>query len=328
MAGTLPTTRTDFKAYILRKLGDGVTQINVSDDQVEDRIAEALSFFQDFHYDATERTYLLKPLTASTMVLDPSSNSAVMANGEPITGATSNAHGTIWGLVNSSVIAFSTANGSFQAGELITGQTSGGSVILNSDTTIAIANGDIDNRYITLPSSVINVVRMVQPYGGVYQSSSEILFNLNLQLRASDMWQLQSTSMIPYFQARQHLALIDRLLNADVPIRFHRHMHMLEIDWNWSSMTQVGMVMLFECFKVIDPDTYSEVWSDRYLRDYATALVKKQWGQNLLKLSGISLPGGVTLDAEKINSEAKEEIEKLEEKIVSMYSLPPEFIVG
>jgi len=328
MAGSLPTTRDEFKAFILRKLGDGVTQVNVSDDQVEDRISEAISFFQDFHFDATQRTYFLKPLTASTMVLDNTSSTVGFSNGEQIVGQTSNAHGKIWGLVNSSVLAYSTANGTFQAGETIQGLNSSATANVTSNTSIAFANGDIDNRYLTLPTDIVKVVRMVQPYGGVWQSSNEILFNLNLQLRASDMWQLQSTSMIPYFQARQHIALIDRLLNSDIPIRFHRHMHRLEIDWNWSSMSSVGMVLLFECFKVIDPGTYSEVWADRYLRDYATALVKKQWGQNLIKLSGISLPGGVTLDGDKINSEAKEEITKLEEDIQSKYSLPPEFIVG
>ncbi len=325
----LPTTRDEFAAWILRRLGDGVTQINCSEQQVQDRIDESLQLFSAYHYDGTEKTYLMMPLTASTMVLDPTSSTTGFNNNDIITGSTSNAVGKIFSVVNSSVIAYTTSNAAFIAGETIHNFSSPGPTAnISSNSAIAITLGNIDAKCITLPNDVIGVIRLLQPYGGVWQSSSEVLFNLNLSLRASDLYNMVGTSMTAFFMARQHLALIDRLLNADLVSKFVRHKQTVTIEWNWQEQTSVGMVLFFECFRVIDPDVYSDVWSDRWLRDYATALVKKQWGMNLLKLSGISLPGGVTLDADKINAEAKEEIKQLEEDLVLKYSLPVEFIVG
>jgi hypothetical protein len=127
----------------------------------------------------------------------------------------------------------------------------------------------------------------------------------------------------------QHLRSLELLFSGEVPIRFQRHMQRLYVDWAWGkSEAPVGTVVIAECYANIDPSVYEKVWNDRWLKEYATALIKRTWGNNLKKFSGIQLPGGVTLNGDKIYEEAVGEIEKLETEMQVEYGAPLEFLMN
>jgi hypothetical protein len=112
------------------------------------------------------------------------------------------------------------------------------------------------------------------------------------------------------------------------PIRFSRHTDKLFIDMDWEAKTVVGEYLIIECYRVLDPDTYTSIWGDWWLRQYTTALFKRQWGENLSKFSGMQLPGGVQFNGEQIKQEAVEEVRRLEEEVVNNFSMPAMDMIG
>jgi hypothetical protein len=118
------------------------------------------------------------------------------------------------------------------------------------------------------------------------------------------------------------------MFTGEVPIRFQRHMHRLFCDWGWGTSVKAGSVVVAECYATIKPEDYESVWNDRWLKEYATALIKRTWGNNLKKFSGVLLPGGVTLNGDKIFQEAIEEIKTLETEMSNSYELPVEWYMN
>jgi hypothetical protein len=244
----LPTSRQTFKEYCLRKLGAPVTQINVDEDQVDDRIDDALQYYWDFHFDGTEKMY-------------------------------------------------------YKA--LITQQ-------------------DFDNKYITLPDNIIGAVRIF-PIGSSLSTNN--LFNIRYQIALNDLYDLTATSMVPYYMAMQHIQFLEQLLVGEQPIRFNRRMNRLYVDMDWKRLNP-GEHVIIEAFQVVDPDTFTKVWSDRWLQKYATEMIKQQWGQNLIKFQGVSLPGGMQFNGEKLYNDATAEISKLEADMIRSYSVPVAYFLG
>lgn len=244
---TEPTTRTLFKEKCLRALGYPVLQINVDDDQVEDRIDDALSYYQDFHFDGTERMFFMHPATQQ----------------------------------------------------------------------------DIDNKYLTLPDNIISV-NQVMDFSTYYSADS--LFNVRYQIALNDMFNIASGSLIPYYLAMRHLELMEFIFSSQPPFEFTRHSHRLRIDTNWGYLVP-GQYIVAECYSIIDPNAYSDVWSDRWLFRYATALIKRQWGNNI-KLYNIQLPGQPTFNGQQIYNEAHEEVLRLQQEALTTYSYPPEGYIG
>ena len=245
----VPITRSEFKEYCLRKLGKPVIEINVDDDQVEDRIDESLRYYWDYHFDGTEKVYYKHAVTAN----------------------------------------------------------------------------DIANKYITLPQNIIGAVR-VFPIGDPSIRSDD-LFNIRYQIALNDLYTLTAYSMIPYYMTMQHLALISEFLVGQQPIRYSRHRDRLFIDTKWSNYN-IGDFILVEAYEVLDPDTFPDVWSDRWLQNYCTEKIKYQWGSNLTKFTGMQLPGGVQFNGEKIMNDSKEAIEAMEKDMILNYSLPVMDMVG
>ena len=101
-----------------------------------------------------------------------------------------------------------------------------------------------------------------------------------------------------------------------------------DCDWGWGSAVTAGSVVIAECYAMIDSAQYASVWNDRWLKEYATALIKRNWGNNLKKFAGVQLPGGVTLNGDKIFEEATEEIKNLELEMQSKYELPVDFYLN
>jgi hypothetical protein len=133
--------------------------------------------------------------------------------------------------------------------------------------------------------------------------------------------------MVPYYMVMEHLALISEMLVGQQPIRFNRHKNRVYIDMDWD-MINNGEFLLIEAYEVVDPDTWSQIWSDRWLQNYTTEKIKYQWGSNLTKFTGMNLPGGVQFNGEKILNDSADEIRKMEQEMISSYSLPVSDMIG
>jgi len=305
--------------YCLRKLGHPVIEINVDDDQVEDRIDEAFQFYREFHFDAIETVYLSEKVTASLIQI-AGINAASFANGETITGATSGATATKFSNVSSNRMNVYNVTGTFSAGETFTGATSGTSAVLSSITL-----GNFDNRYFGLSDAVTGIVRVL-PFTNKTNGMS--MFDVRYQILLNDLYSLQSTDIIYYSQIKTQLELFNQLLVGQKPVRFNRHQNRVYIDMDWKQDVTIGDYIVFEAFRILDPDTFTDVYNDMFLKEYATAIIKRQWGSNLKKFEGVQMPGGVTLNGQKIYDEAVEEIEKLREDVKQTYQLPVDFFTG
>ncbi len=244
-----PTTRATLQDYCLRNLGAPVIEINVDEDQIEDRTDEAIQFYQEFHSDAVIREYLKHELTAT----------------------------------------------------------------------------DITNSYITVADSVTSIVRMLK----INASSGSTLFDMGYHMRMNDIFMLQglSTQLQSYEQSQQKLSLIDHTLNTEEHIRFSRHINRVHMDEGYGDLV-AGEFIVLEVYSIIDPGTYADVYNDFYLKKYLTALIKRQWGANMMKFDGFQLPGGITMNGRQMFEDAIEEIAGLEEECRLMWAMPDNFLMG
>lgn len=322
----LPTTRTELKTYIRRRLGEPVITINVADDQLEERIDDALAFFQDYHFDGSEKIYLKHRVTPSNLTFTVAST-GTFSNGETFQGLTSNAYGKAYtSNANATFIQFTYTNAvpanTFSVGETVKGLSSNA-----TGTVSAIALGDYDNQYLPISDLVMSISKVL-PLDGFAVDRSTGLFSWNYQFLMNDLSWLSSSSVISYYLTRSHMELLNDLFIGTVNVRFNRHVNRLYLDLDWSTDIKVNDFVIVEAQRILDPNTYTDVWKDRFLRDYATALVKKQWGQNLIKYEGVQMPGGVTLNGRAIYDEGNRESQQMEEQIQAKYELPPEFFVA
>lgn len=244
-----PTTKATFKEYCLRKLGKPVIEINVDDDQVDDRIDEAIRYWYDYHFDGSEKIYYKHAITET----------------------------------------------------------------------------DVANKYITLPENIIGAVSIFSM--GDPSISSDDLFNIRYQIALNDIYTLTNVSLVPYYMVMEHLALMTELLVGKQPIRYSRHKDRLHVDMDWNTVA-VGSFLLVEAYEVVDPETYTDAYNDRWLQNYATTLIKEQWGSNLTKFTGMTLPGGVQFNGEKIYNDAVDARTKMEQEMISSYSLPVLDMIG
>ena len=314
-----PSSRQNLIDHCLRKLGHPVIEINVDDDQLEDRIDEAFQFYRDFHYDASEKSYksvLIEP----SLIQITGMNAASFSVGEIITGVTSSATGVVYAGVSANRFKLYKIQGTFADGETISGGSSG-----TSATIQTITLGNYDKKYITLEDSFFGVERVLQLSN---KTSGMGMFDVRYQLLLNNIQSLTNTDIIYYSQLKTHLNLINDLMTGQKPIRFNRHMNRMFIDMDWSYDINVGDYIIIEGWTFLDPDTYTDVYNDGFLKRYATALIKQQWGNNLKKFEGVRLPGGVTLNGQKIYEEAVEEIDILKAEAKDTYQLPVDFFTG
>ena len=154
------------------------------------------------------------------------------------------------------------------------------------------------------------------------------MFDVRYQLRLNDLYDFSSESIIHYEMTMKHLDFLDHILVGEKPIRFNQHQNRLYIDMDWNQDVKVDDFIIIECYRKLDPTTYTDIFNDIYLKRYATALIKRQWGSNLSKFEGVQMLGGVTLNGAKLFEEAQADIEKLEEQIQLAYELPPNYMIG
>jgi len=268
-----PTTKDELKEYIKRKLGAPVLEINVDEDQLDDRVDEALQYFYQYHYDGSMKVYLKHKIT--------SAKKTTMKTNESLTESAAGTHAY-------------------------------------DDEAF-----ELQQNYIVLPEFVTAVMNIF-PF---HDKNNLNMFDLRYQLRLNDLWDLTSTNILYYTQVQQHIQLLDRVLVGRQPIRYNQHMNRLYLDMDVDSIS-ANEYIIIECYRKLDPTTFTDVYDDMWLKKYATALVKYQWGENLSKFTGIALPGGVQLDASQMKSEAQEEIRRLEEESRLNHEMPVLDMIG
>lgn len=316
------TSRQGLIDYCLRELGEPVIEINVDDGQVQDRVDEALDFFNLYHYDGIEKVYLKHQIRASQLNLTTNNASAFKLD-EVITGQTSGAKCKVaheYGRESTgNLLIVKGVTGTFLAGETITNGTI--TAVLG---TIPAVIGEYDNRYIETNDLVYGVTRIL-PFSNA--SSSKNMFDLQYQLRLNDLYDLTSTSIIYFKTVMSHIALLDLELNGHQMFRFNRLQNKLYLDINWDADIALGDYIIVECYRILDPAVTAKVWGEPWLKKYTTALIKRQWGANGKKFQGMVLPGGVSIDFQGMYEEAISEIKELEDELMSK-SAPLEFFMG
>ena len=318
------TSRATLTEYCLRSLGEPVVEINVDDSQLEERIDEALDYWNQYHFDGAEKMYLKQKITASRLFLD-TGDSIDFPVGTIITGDTSGATAIVCTEIGATAetkkIICKNVVGTFVVTENITGDNG---AIAKLDAETACVLGNYDLRYIALPDAVYGVTRVI-PFNAA--SSSKNLFDLQYQLRLNDLYDLTSTSLIYYKTVMAHISLLNLELNGYPLYRFNRMQGNLYLDVNWKSAFTIGDYIMIECYRALNPADWSKVWNEPWLRKYVTALFKRQWATNIKKFQGIQLPGGVTIDGDKLYAEAITEIKELEDEMMNK-SAPLEFFLG
>jgi len=240
------TSREELKEYCFRRLGHPVIEINVDDDQVEDRIDDAIQYFSEYHFDGVQKMFM---------------------------------HYTI-------------------------------------------TQDDIDNKYLDIPNHVMGINNVHQVTGG-----SLGMFDIRYQFMLNEVFDFSSTSLLHYDLVKRHLATLNMVLGHKSSIRFNRLTNKLYLDTKWDLLS-VGSKILIEGYRTLDPSESPRFWDDMFLKLYTTALIKQQWGANLIKFSGITLPGGVSLDGQKIYDDATTELNELKEKMITDFTEPVNFFIG
>ena len=317
-----PNSKTTLIDYCLRSLGAPVIEINVDDDQIDDRIDEALQFYQTYHSDSIEKFYLKHKVTGSSLTL----SAAVAGNftvGETITGSTSGGKAVIKTATGNKITysALINSNTPFQ-NETITGGTTG-----STATVSAISKGNIENGYLDTSSLITDVVRVMPIRDAV---TSVDMFDIRYQIHLNDLHSVGFMgSLTDYVMSRQFLSLLDEIIDNDNKQHsWDKHKSQLRIDMDWDVEVSIDDYLVIECYRIIDPDTYTAVYNDYFLKRYATALIKRQWGSNLIKFEGMVMPGGVTFNGRQMFDDANEEILKLEEEARLNWEEPVDFMTG
>ena len=324
-------SRAEFKEYCLRKLGKPVIEINVDDDQVEDRIDEALLYFADYHFDATEKVfykYAIQENDLSYRIKDVNiidggigymvGDAFTIDNqtGDPGLGGTVGHVSSVDNKGAITGIILDSNDGQYHLDPK--------PVSVTSDDGVGAKINAYRGGYIQLPDNIIGAVTLF-PIGQGLNTNN--LFNIRYQIALNDLYTLTSVSMVPYYMALTHIQQLEQLLVGQQPIRYNRHVNRLYIDTSWDIMN-IGDFIIVEAYQVVDPDVFIKTWGDRWLARYASALIKQQWGQNLKKFQGMQLPGGLTFNGQQIYDEATEERKELEAEMTSSYSLPITDMIG
>ena len=193
-------------------------------------------------------------------------------------------------------------------------------------TGIGATTFDFDEtqNFIQIPDAVIGIEKVWKVDSRAIASN---MFNITYQLFLNEIYYFSSMELLSYTQTKRYLEDIDFILHPDKQIRFNRRQNRLYIDSDYSSM-KTDDYLIIQCYRVLDPESYTKVYNDRWVKRYFTAKLKKQWGQNLIKFQGVKLPGGVELNGRAIYDDGVSEIADLEGKMSTEYELPPLDFIG
>ena len=284
-----PTTREELKEYCLRQLGAPVLEINVADEQVDDLLDDTIQYFNERHFDGVEKTYLKYKITQDDI--------------DRGRGGTSSAGITTTGV------------------GIVT--TTGTSTNISGFGTVT-SNFYETSNFIQVPDSVIGIEKI---FKFDTSSISGGMFSIKYQLFLNDLYFFNSVDLLTYRMTKSYLEDIDMLLTTDKQIRFNQRQNRLYLDIDWDAQ-EVDNFLVIECYRAMDPENFSKVYNDSFVKRYLTAAIKKQWGQNLIKFQGVKLPGGVELNGRAIYEDGQRELDEIKQKMSSDYELPPMDLIG
>ena len=338
----IPATKTEFGDWCKRKLGYPVIDINVDADQVDDRIDEAIQYYQMFMGGGSRRMYLKHQVTqadidrgktniSETVTETTNQPSSTLPTGATATDTTITladasqfpASGTVvisQGLGNAETKAYTAKSGNALTITALS-ETHGNNaaIVLSVDSTWQTAQ-----NYFIMPDGIESVLRIL-PFDN---RGTLNMFDIRYQLRLNDLYDFSDISIIYYQQVLWQLDLLDMILVGEKPIEFNVNQDRIYVSMDWDTDISVGDYIVFECYRRINPTEYTQMYNDFWLKRYATALIKKQWGENLIKFQGVTMLGGVTMNGEVIYNEAKEEIATLEEQGRLNFETPVDFDIG
>jgi len=284
-----PNTKQELKDYCLRQLGAPVLEINVADEQIDDLLDDTIQYFNERHFDGVEKTYLKYQI-----------NQDDIDRGR---GGTSSAGITTTGV------------------GIVT--TTGTSTNISGLGTIT-SNFYENSNFIQVPDSVIGIEKV---FKFDTSSISGGMFSIKYQLFLNDLYFFNSVDLLQYSMTKRYLEDIDFLLTTDKQIRFNQRQNRLYLDIDWQ-VQEVNNFLVIECYRAMDPENFSKVYNDSFVKRYLTAAIKKQWGQNLIKFQGVKLPGGVELNGRAIYEDGQRELDEIKQKMSSDYELPPMDMIG
>ena len=314
-----PTTRQQFIDYCKRRLGFPVIDINVDDDQISDRVDDALQFFEDYHFDGVEKMYMKHLITQADIdrrwIYCPDAVTYVVGM-FPFDDSNSSINmfdlryqlrlHDLYDFTSVSYVSYEitmqhirTLNLMFSGTPQIRFNRKQNKIFLDIDWSRDISVGD----YV-----IIDCYRAIRPATITLTGTGTAVTTANT---------ITGTGTI----------FDQELLEGDVITLGGQELQVNQIT-SPTSLTTIGPVASNVTNGVLTKPGNSEVFNDRFLKRYATALIKYQWGSNLSKFAGIQMPGGVTLDGVRIMTEAKEEMDKIEDEIYNFNSLPSEIFTG
>jgi len=179
-------------------------------------------------------------------------------------------------------------------------------------------------NYIQVPDSVIGIEKIFK-----FDSSSISggMFSIKYQLFLNDLYYFNSVELLQYAMTKSYLEDIDFLLTPDKQVRFNKRQDRLYLDIDWGSQP-AGEFIVLECYRALDPASFTQIYNDSWMKQYLTALIKRQWGRNLSKFRGVKLPGGIELNGGEILQQAESELADIKGRMMSEYELPPLDFIG
>lgn len=241
--------------YALRSLGEPIVKVNVTEEQISDRLNDTIEKFAEFHFNGNQKTYITHQITAD----------------------------------------------------------------------------DVANRYICIPDNVIGISRVLSFVDGSATGTSTTnsgLFSVQYQVRLNDLWNINSGSTLYYTMAMQNLAMLDQTFNGQPHFRYTQVVDKLYLDVYWGQTLKEDMFVCFEAYVTTDPQEYSKIWNQIWVREYFIQLIKKQWGSNIKKFGNVMTIGGVTINGQDMFDEASQEIDQLETQLREVWEEPPMMMLG
>ena len=287
-----PASRQQLIDYCKRQLGYPVLEINVADEQIEDLVDDAIQLFNERHFDGVNKVFLKYQLTQDDIdrgLARPPGASGSNTTGIAATSVTTSVAGT--------------------------------------NTTFTYHE---NSNFLGVPPDIIGVEK-------VFQFNNTLgtgMFNVKYQFFLNDVFGLwggvtaaSGYDMLSYSMTMSYLETMNFLLNTHKQIRFNQRQDRLYLDIDYSTVS-AGEFLVIECYRAMDGTDYTGVWNDSFLKPYLTALIKRQWGQNMMKFQGVKLPGGIELNGRQMYEDAERELEVIREKMSNTYELPPMDMIG
>ena len=283
-----PASRQELVDYAKRQLGYPVLEINVADEQIEDLVDDAIQVYQNRHMDGVELMYL-------KYKIDQNFLDSIRARGDD----------KVIGITTTTTTANITGVGTTGVG-------------------ISTYRFEETQNFIQVPDAVIGIEKVWKLDN---RAISTNMFSVNYQLFLNEIYWFSSTELLNYTMTKRYLEDIDFILHPDKQIRFNRRQNRLYLDTDAGSL-QVDDYIIIQCYRTLDPNEFTKVYDDVFLKRYFTALLKKQWGANMMKFKGVKLPGGVEMNGREIYQDGVNELQALEEKMNNEYELPPMDMIG